>query len=213
MKLAKLLSKLKDLTPKCLICDSYVDSSLNNLITRNNFICAKCFDAMQPSIKIINVNGIKGISLFNYNEFTRNIILNIKVNKDLKLAKHILTPLSNYLNERYEGFTIVPVPSTDKGNKARGFNHVEAIFSQLKMPIQSVFTKSSDYKQSSVNFNDRELIKKYIKLKPDADLPKKILIVDDIITSGSSLKACLDLVRVKQDVKISFIVFSNNCRN
>ena len=212
MILKNQLNALKALTSKCLVCNSFVESSLNNLISGNTYICHTCFNKMKPIIKKVKIAGIKGLLLYSYNDFSRSLILQIKANHDLELAKYILTPLKSFLREKYSKYTLVPIPSTNSSNKARGFNHVEVIFSQLGLPIINLFEKVGNYKQANIKFEDRHQIINKIKFINNVDIPSKIVVIDDIITSGSSLKTLLSLLQQKGVKNLTFIILANNCR-
>jgi competence protein ComFC len=212
MILKNQLDALKALTPKCLVCSSYIESSLNNLISNNKSICQTCFANMKPIVKIIKIDNIKGVLLYSYNDFTRSLILQIKANYDLELAKHILSPLKLFLKENYKKFTLVPIPSTKTSNKVRGFNHVEAIFSKLGLPVTNLFEKVGNYKQASTKFEMRSQISDKIKLINGIEIPKRIVVIDDIITSGSSLKAALSILKDKGVKNLTFILVADNCR-
>ena len=212
MLLKNQLNALKVLTPKCLVCNNYVESSLNNLISNNTSICQTCFANMKPIIKQVKIGSIKGLLLFSYNEFTRNLILQIKANYDLELAKYMLAPLKSYLVDKYKRYTLAPIPSTNSSNKARGFNHVEAIFSRLGLPVSNLFEKIGNYKQAKTKFERRNLISNKIKLISNVEIPSKIAIIDDIITSGSSLEAVLSILQDKGVKNLTFIIVADNCR-
>jgi predicted amidophosphoribosyltransferase len=117
---------------------------------------------MKPVIKKVKIAGIKGLLLYSYNDFSRNLILQIKANYDLELAKYILAPLKSLLREKYIKYTLVPIPSTKTSNKARGFNHVEVIFSLLGLPILNLFEKVGNYKQANIKFEQRDKVSKNI---------------------------------------------------
>jgi predicted amidophosphoribosyltransferase len=212
MILKNQLNALKALTPKCLVCNSIVESSLNNLISGNTQICHTCFNNMKPVIKKVKIAGVKGLLLYSYNEFSRNIILQIKANYDLELAKYILAPLKPFLREKYAKYALVPIPSTNSSNKARGFNHVEVIFSLLGLPILNLFEKVGNYKQANIKFEDRNQISNNIKLISNVEIPSKIVVIDDIITSGSSLRSLLYELKSKGVKNLTFIILADNCR-
>ena len=212
MILKNQLNALKTLTPKCLVCRNYVESSLNNLLSNNNSICQTCFASMKPIIKTVRIENINGVLLYSYNDFTRSLILQIKANNDLELAKYILTPLKLFLKEKYKKYTLVPIPSTKSSNKSRGFNHVETIFSCSGLPILNLFEKLGNYKQANTKFVNRSQVFEKIKLIKDVEIPSKIVVIDDIITSGSSLKAALTILRNQGVKNLTFVIVSDNCR-
>ena len=131
---------------------------------------------------------------------------------DIALGMVFLTPFKNYIHCLYRDYIILPIPSTKKADKQRGFNHVIEIFKILDLKIKEVFYKAKDYKQTSQRFEKRSEVNKVIKIKSTLDKSKKYLLVDDVITSGSTIKTCIELLR-KQGIKsIKVLVICDNYR-
>jgi competence protein ComFC len=167
---------------------------------------------MDPFLKRIKVLGVNGITLFNFNDFTRNLILQVKARNDLELAKHLIVPYSSFLIEKFKGASLVPIPSTNKSDEIRGFNHVVEIFKPLGLEINSILIKKGNLKQAKTPLKQRSKIGSSIVLKKDALVPKLCVIVDDIITSQSSLKAAIRVLQESGCRHLAFIIFANNCR-
>ena len=73
---------------------------------------------------------------------------------------------------------------------------MEKMVDILRMEVIDVLYKSQDISQKHLSFKDREQIGKYLHLKNEQLLRgKKILLIDDVITSGSSIKAAYRLIR------------------
>lgn len=87
---------------------------------------------------------------------------------------------------------MVPMPSSVEKVHERGFKHVNLIFKGLKLNMLDCLEKNSNQKQVYSTKSQRTQMISSIKLKPNMDIPKKILLVDDVCTTGSTLKGALE---------------------
>jgi len=199
---------------KCLICSKQMSNfSLNKFLNPKEIICDDCYFKMGSIDKKFRIDGIKAIALYRYNDFTKKIILQIKMHNDYELAKNILNNKKNYLSKKFKNYCLTYVPSTEESNNQRGFNHVETIFSDITIESERLFLKKENYKQSNVKFKDRKGISKVIDIKKAPKSNKNYLLLDDIVTSQNSLKACINLLKKNNVSNIKVLVFAYNCRN
>ena len=91
-----------------------------------------------------------------------------------------------------KGFTIVPVPLSEERLAERGFNQVEGLIEGI--PYQDIFEKRDIEKQSSKTRKERLSQDNAFCLKKGIDVPDKIIIVDDIYTTGSTLYQMVQLL-------------------
>ena len=190
----------------CLICfkSQNEDNSLKSLLTFNQVICDKC----QSKFKIFNkkeiIDGVEVWFLYEYNQVIKELIYKYKGCYDLALKDVFLNKYKKEIHKKYKNYIIIYPPSNRKDDEKREFRHIEKMIECLRLKHINLFYKTKDYKQSSHHFNERNIIKDIIAIKPHMtlDTDKKYLIIDDIYTSGSTLKTIIELL-VKCNIKKS----------
>ena len=133
---------------------------------------------------------------------------------DYELKDIFLEYFKDDLEFKYLGYTLTYAPSSKEDDTKRGYNHVEEIFSCLPNKKVKLFIKKDNYKQSDIKYKDRNKIIDHIALiKENLKGIKRVLIVDDVLTSGSTLKACASLL-YKEGIKdIQFLTISKVVEN
>ncbi len=172
-------------------------------------ICHRCFLLLNRKPIIRKVENIKVIALYPYENEIKKCIYQLKGCFDIEMSKVFLSYDKAMLHLLFHDYVIVPTPSSKESDLKRGFNHVEQIFSCLRLPIVRVFYKSLNYKQANLNKKERKEFSKYICLKEDVNLRnKKVLLVDDIITSANTILRCVSLLKKLRPKKIKILVIS-----
>lgn len=145
--------------------------------------------------------------LYFYNDFLRAMLFQYKAMGDLALAPLFLMDYQKKLKRRYQGYIIVLVPSLQEDNFKRGFAFLPWMFRSLGLPMISPFHKKSHYKQATSKH--RESIKDVIAFKEKVFLKgKKLLLVDDVMTSGYTIKTCIELLETRHPKKIDYLVLA-----
>ena len=150
------------------------------------------------------IDEIKGLAIYEYDELLKKLIYQFKGCYDIELHEIFLGKYKREIETIFRGYTIIPAPSSDSDNLVRGFNHVEAMFSILNLPIEKHFIKEGDFKQADHNFYERKNIKNYIKIENEIFTKKKYLLVDDIYTTGSTMRTMIKLLKERgiSDIKV-----------
>ena len=154
------------------------------------------------------IGDIKGLYIYNYDEEVQSKLYQFKGCFDVELGGVFFDYFRPYLFLKYFGYTMIPAPSAEEANKERGFNHVVEMFSYLKLKMLPIIKKTTNVKQSDLSASERANIKNHLIID-EVDLSKKkILIVDDVYTTGSTVKAMIELVKSRGAKKIKVLVMS-----
>ena len=193
-----LLNKLTMPTRVCQICNKQIKPSL----LFESCICETCLNKMNVILKTFKIDGVKCLALYSYDSLTRSLIYQYKGLHDIGLQNIFLSPFLSFLKFIFHSYTLIYPPSYS--NK-----HNEDLFSSLNLKTEDLFYKTIDYKQSDQSFENRVFISNYIKLKTKP-LSKKYLLVDDVMTSGNTLKACINLLKKENIKQIKVLLISLN---
>ena len=199
----------KERTEICKICFKPIEqSTFHSLLFKEPTICHNCLLEFGPELKTFFVDGVECFHLYFYNEKIQEILYQFKGCKDYELRTVFLEYYLTYLNLKFNGYIMIPAPSSKNSDKERGFNHVEEIFKNLRLKMLKCIHKIKQVKQADLTTKEREKIGKYLTID-DIDLKgKKVLLIDDVFTTGSTIKSMIKLVREKGAKKIKVLLMS-----
>ena len=187
----------------CPICfkNIYEEVDISSIISFNKVICDKCLKKFKVIDKVTTFYGVSIHYLYEYNTFLKSLLYQFKGCYDVELKDVFLYKFKNKIRLKYFNYIVIYPPSNEKDNIERGFKHMEKMVECLKMKSINMFYKNKEYKQSDHKYKDRHLISNVIEVDKRLINPyKKYLIIDDIFTSGSTIKTIINLL-VKNKVK------------
>lgn len=195
----------------CTICKkNFKYYSFFYRIKDNQILCSQCFSSFPVMHKRYHLFDTEIYCIYAYLPPVNSYLMDLKMKNDIALAGVFLSPFKNFFETIYHDYIILPIPSTKRSDQKRGFNHIEEISKALNLKTKKAFIKTKDYKQTSQRFENRKNIENVIKLNIKLDKTKKYLLLDDVITSGSSIKTCLNLLRKQGINKVKVLVVSDN---
>lgn len=196
---------------KCNFCNREHKSTLSfkNLFSYyKEDYCLSCKEKL--SLKIYKHNKYNLFYLSDYS-FLKDSIYSIKYFGDIKQAEKFKIIINNFLkNKKYDLILIAP---TNKTREAiRGFNHIKIIADICQIDYLDIFTEGYRQKQSKLH-SQRKLHKIFIEKNsfPIIESSERILIFDDIFTSGKTLESLANaLLEIKKDLDINFFCLAKS---
>lgn len=194
----------------CLICYQPLlkDISFVHLI-RSLPICTHCLNQFQIIDRTISFYRYPLRILYFYNEFFRSLLFQYKGLYDYALKDTFLCLYHHELLKTLKDYIIVVAPSSREDNLVRGFAPVETIARTINQNVFTGLYKKESYKQSQLRYEERHKVNGKIGIRNGEELRgKKVLIMDDVITSGNTLLTCLSLVILQEPKSIELLVLS-----
>ncbi|HHX52163.1 MAG TPA: ComF family protein [Erysipelothrix sp.] len=182
----RLHQSLKTAQPKCLWCLEPFEpySRLIDCFSDERKVCQKCYNKLDYKPTTFKLNGIKVSSLYRYDTEFSKLLIQYKEQRDIVLAQ-VFKELIREV--RLTKRTKILMPSSSEKLDYRGFNHLQEIFGTNSLDI---FKKVSTHKQVGLNKQQRS----QIKFELTKNIQGKVLLCDDVITTGSTLKQAISLL-------------------
>lgn len=164
------------------------------MIFKEDVICGKCRSGFVKWKGELDLFGIKVESLYVYNDFFSSVLVLYKDFFDEALADIFLKRNLKYLKRKYRKYILVCMPSHISKVQQRGFLHVEKMYACLNLKQETVLKKISTKEQKYLSREERkDVLFKIINIQ--AIINKKVLLVDDVMTTGESMKVAYNILR------------------
>ena len=203
------LKKVKRPMPtKCLWCDGPLEDGhdLWDIFISSSIICGNCEAKFKVKRQHFKIMGIRAESFYLYNDFFSDILIQYKECFDEALYPIFLWRYNKYIHYRYYDYTLVPMPSSNHKMEERGFNHLNLMFASCNLPFCDCLYKIDDVEQKKLSASNRKNI--HLGLK-DMEIPNKLLLVDDVCSTQTTLKKAIKLLANKHR-KIRIVVVAYN---
>ena len=196
----------------CLLCGQTMkgDLTFSHLLlfnNENNYLCSDCESTFEKIGEDYCPNCMKtGLStscqdckfwckegiqvdhraIFIYNQAMKDFFSRYKFDGDFLLRKVFAPVLADEL-KKYKGYHFVVIPLSPERLLERGFNQVEGLVEAAGFSFQDLLGKREEKASSSKNRSERLATEIPFFIKDGIAPPKKILLIDDIYTTGATV--------------------------
>ena len=146
-------------------------------------------------------------AIFTYNQAMKNFFSRYKFDGDFLLRKVFASVLSEEL-KKYKEYQFVVIPLSHDRYADRGFNQVEGLVEAAGFAYLDLLEKREERASSSKNRSERLATELPFFVKSGVTIPKKILLIDDIYTTGTTINRVKKLLEEAgaEDVKTFSLV-------
>jgi competence protein ComFC len=137
-------------------------------------------------------------ALFEYNLFAKEWMERFKFRGDVRIVKMLVPYVAKELKEYKQTHLIVPMPIRTSSLEERGFNQVEVILKEVGIAYcEALKHQLSGKKQSQKNKKERLNSPQpfcWIDGKQEQFFGKRVLVVDDVYTTGRTMLYAVQLL-------------------
>ena len=198
---------------RCPFCGKIIDAE--------DIACAVCLEHLTTYRTPIScgVNGFRCISSFVYGGKVRKMLTNVKFYERIQHIRQVAEILAQDIRDEYgeDSFDLITcVPMHPKDMEVRGYNQSEILAKELGRLLNLPFVETLEKikrtkKQHQLQYKERlkNLNGVFRIIDKDAVRGKRILIVDDIVTTGTTLGKCCQALNRSKPKRICCAAIAN----
>ncbi len=178
----------------------------------DRYLCSFC-EAKIKNGELIKKDGFEGIiSIYKYDGLIKNIIEKIKYGFVSDTVEEMAEKMARKLKLDYpnivrywqkEKYSLIPIPLHEQRLRWRGFNQSEILTEKLSKILKlkwrnNLIIRKLKIKSQAKIKNREEKWKNMtdvFQVVNNKKIPKKIILIDDVITSGATMTAALKTLK------------------
>lgn len=200
---------------RCAFCGGFIsydrlccDKCFDEVLWADKYICLKCGKVRESCLCNEKLKYDMCIPAAYYEGSGGECVRNLKFSKMLNGAEifgRILRDRLDALDITPEIDVCIPVPMSVRNQRKRGYNQAQMISqhiikgTEIKLENKCIFRKNAAVSQHELNAEQRRTAAKEQYYADDSISlkGKTVLLVDDVLTTGSTLNSCAALIKDK----------------
>ena len=183
----------------CLVCGCELNAP------SNVYLCDACANTLPTNTKPVTLVDseqtqyfTRAFAPFKYDEPITKLIMQIKYSNNALIAQTVAPYMAACWSKdnSSKDYVLVPVPLCAKRLKTRGYNQSKLIASEiakyLNVPVAEVLIRTKEtVVQKNMSVKQRaDNMRGAFGITPDARIPRKYIVVDDVFTTGATANEC-----------------------
>ncbi|TDL78937.1 ComF family protein [Peribacillus frigoritolerans] len=176
---------------------SLIEGAVCPMCDRPQSEAKPCYDCERWQADPVFSSALAGNrSVYQYNDFMKELIARYKYRGDAQLADLFSEPLRNIFSKHFSKVhLLVPIPLSKERLYERGFNQARLLADFLNAPIHEPLMRIHLEKQSKKTRMERLQTENVFFIDDAIDIyGKKLLLIDDIYTTGTTIRHAAKLL-------------------
>lgn len=177
--------------------------------------CTECNEVMLGSAGMDSLPVDSMAHALLLDDAARRIVSAYKDGDERRLVRRIAEWTSRYVkpSEVRDGYVVTYVPDSKEAFRRRGFDHSQEIAEELAslcgLECAELFERPSSVDQRELGRRQRiDNMKGRLRLKEGTAVPRRVLVVDDVCTTGATIYAACSALRDAGTESIHALTFA-----